>query len=69
MIFSETEDTYEKCWVSVTDFKDTDLLKDRGNDFKNVRGLRVLSPNSPEEIISSDCIAYITMYSIEHHIL
>ena len=52
MIFSETEDIYEKCWVSVTDLKNADLLKDPGNDVNNARGLRVLSPNSPEEIIS-----------------
>lgn len=40
------------CWVSVTDFKDADLLKDRGNDVNNARGLIVLSLNSQEEITS-----------------
>ena len=46
------------CWVFVTDFDYADLQNNQGRGavHPDSQGLIVLSPNSPEEILSSECL-------------
>ena len=47
----ETEDLNVICWVFVTDFIYADLQINHGHGVPDARGLLVLSPNFPQEIL------------------